>query len=1068
MRKILLTLIAILCAGFVSAQNVQVSGTVTSADDGEPMFSVAVAVMGSTVGTTTDDNGKYSLSVPSSSSLSFSFLGYETQTINVAGKTTINVSMISDSKLVDEVLVVAYGTATRAQFVGSAATVDNEVLTMRSVSDVTNALQGASAGIQVVNGSGQPGTGATIRIRGVGSINGGTDPLYVVDGSPVDMSNINLINSHDIESMTILKDAASTAIYGARGANGVILITTKSGVLTKSSEKSKNNVNFEAKFGVNSRGISNYDVMTDPAMYYETAYKALYNSQIYVGKSSVDAYTYADNNFLTQTGVGYQIYNVPAGELLIGRNFKLNPHAKLGYSDGTYYYTPDNWEDETLKNSSRQEYNLSVLGGDETTQYYISGGYLNDPGLIDGSGFERYTMRGKVDSQVKSWMKAGISMAYSYSNTQNPGYQDEWGSTGNVFANANLMAPIYPFYVRNADGTRAIDGNGYQIYDAGTSTNFVRPGSAPRGNQAINLLLDDNNNKADNISVNAYVNINPIKGLTFTARIAPEVYNSRENSLSNPFYGSVSNEGSVSLTHNRLFTLNQQYLANYKRTIGLHSIEGLAGYETYSLTEQEISAKNDHLFNPYVGELNNAYGSQPTSGNTGSYTDKYATSGFLGRLQYDYNEKYFFNATIRHEASSRFSEDNRWGTFGSVGAAWLIGQESFLSDVSWLSDLKLKASYGTQGNDQIGTYHAYLDRYSITYNSDTKEYSKVLATKGNPDLTWESQKLFNVGAEFGLFNNKLNGSFEFFSRKNSDMLFNVPQPPTAGYASQRQNVGSVVNNGFELEMSYNIIGTKELNWDVNANITHVKSEIKELPDYTKATGGIKQLSFIYKEGGSLNQAYMVQYAGVDKSTGLSLYYVDPDNGDYSTTSDFTAAKQTDLGDVSVKFYGGFGTSVSYYGFDFTAQFAYQLGGKSYDGTYQELMHAGKQLGRNWHKDILNAWTPENTDTDIPRISSADDFDQDITDRWLVSSNYLSLNNVTLGYTLPATLTRKAQINKLRVYVSGDNLALWTARKGYDPRQTQNSQASGLGISTDSGNYVYSLLKVVSAGVSITF
>ena len=1068
MRKILLALTSILCAGFISAQNVQVSGTVTSADDGEPMFGVAVAVMGTTVGTTTDDNGKYSLSVPSNSSLTFSFMGYETQTIGVAGKKTVNVSMISETKLVDEVLVVAYGTATRAQFVGSAATINNDVLTMRSVSDVTNALQGASAGIQVVNGSGQPGTGAEIRIRGVGSINGGTDPLYVVDGSPIDKSNINLINSHDIESMTILKDAASTAIYGARGANGVVLITTKSGKLTKSGEKNKSVVNFEAKVGVNSRGVSNYDVITDPAMYYETAYKALYNSQIYVGKSSMDAYSYADNYFLTQSGVGYKIYTVPDGELLIGRNFKLNPHAKLGYSDGSYYYTPDNWEDETLKESLRQEYNLSILGGDETTQYYISGGYLNDPGLIDGSGFERYTLRGKVDSQVKSWMKAGISMAYSNSNTQNPGFQDQWGDTGNVFSNANLMAPIYPFYVRNADGSLAIDANGYQIYDAGTSTNFVRPGSAPKGNQAINLLLDDNNNLADDISSNAYVTINPIKGLNITARIAPEVYNSRDNSLSNPFYGSITNEGSVSLQHYRMFTLNQQYLANYKRTIGVHSIEGLFGYETYSLTEQEIKASNDHLFNPYIGELNNAYGTQPTSGNARSYTDKYATSGFFGRLQYDFDERYFVNATVRREASSRFSSDNRWGTFGSIGAAWLISKESFLSDVSWLNDLKLKSSYGTQGNDQIGTYHAYLDSYTITYNSDTKEYSKVLATKGNPDLTWESQKLFNIGAEFGLFNNKLNGSIEYFSRKNSDMLFKVPQPPTAGYSYQRQNVGSVVNNGFELEMSYNIINNKNINWDVNANITHVKSEIKELPEYTKATGGIKESSYIYKEGGSLNQAYMVQYAGVDKSTGQSLYYVDPDNGDYSTTSDFTAAKQTDLGDVSVKFYGGFGTSVSYYGFDFTVQLAYQLGGKSYDGTYQELMHTGKQIGRNWHKDILNAWTQENTNTDVPRISTADDFDQDITDRWLVSSNYLSLNNVTLGYTLPATLTRKAQINKLRVYVSGDNLALWTARKGYDPRQTQNSQASGLGISTDSGNYVYSLLKVVSAGVSITF
>jgi len=971
--------------------------------------------------------------------------------------------MDPESQEVEEVLIQAYGTVTRAQFVGSSTEIDGTQLSAKAVSNVTNALAGTTAGLQVVNGSGQPGTAAAIRIRGVGSINGGTTPLYIVDGSPVEVGTVNLIDSHDIESMTVLKDAAATAIYGARGANGVIMITTRSGNTT-----GRNTVNFEAKFGTSQRGVPNYDVMTDPAMYYETAYKALYNSQVYAGESSADAYAYADANLFTQSGVGYQIYTVPTGQLFIGRNFKLNPNATLGYTDGTYTYLPDVWEDEILQKTFRQEYSLSVSGGDEKTQYFMSGGYLDEPGIVNGSGFERMTLRSKIDTQVKKWMKAGVSVGYSHADVQSPGYQSDWGSTGNVFYTANMMAPIYPFYVRDAEGNIMVDANGYQIYDTGTYTNMTRPGDAPRGNNAINLLIDSQHSLRDNINASAYVTVTPLRGLSLTARLSPEIYNSRYNALSNPFYNNTTGQGSVSVSSERLVTMNQQYIANYKTSFtDDHKLEFLLGYESYSLKDSNLDGYNDHLFSPFIDELNNAYGTQPTSGNLGSYTDQYATKGFMGRVQYDLFERYYFNATIRHEASSRFSEDNRWGTFGSVGAAWMITEEDFMQDVSWVDDLKLKASYGTQGNDQVGTYYAYLDRYSISYNSETGEYSKVLSVKGNPNLTWEAQKLANVGVEFSLFK-KLDGNFEFFSRKNEDMLYNVPMPPSAGYSSQRQNVGSVVNKGFELELGYQILNSKNLSWRVDGNITHIKSEILEMPEYTQATGGIKSSSYILREGGSLNQAYMVQWAGVDPTTGEGLYYVDPANGDYSTTTDYSAAEQVDLGDVSVKYYGGFGTSLEAYGFDFSAQFSYQLGGKSYDGSYEELMHSGAQIGRNWHTDILDAWTPENTNTDVPRLCATDDFDQNTTDRWLVSSNYLSVNNITLGYTLPVKLTKVAQISKMRVYVSGDNLALLSARKGFDPRQSQNSSGSGLAISTSSGNYVYSQLRTLSAGISLTF
>ena len=1066
MKRLLLLLLLGIALGQFWAYAQNISGTVLSAADNEPVVGAAISVPGTTKGTITDFDGKFEINVEPGTTLHISFVGMKA--MDVPAKNGMTVKLSEDSEVLDEVMVVGYGTTTRAQFVGSAKAVDGEQITKQATADVTNALQGKMAGVQVVNGSGQPGTGASIRIRGVGSINGGITPLYIVDGAPYDESSVNLISSYDIENITVLKDAAATAIYGARGANGVVLITTKSG-----NNASKLVVNVDAKWGNSQRAVPNYNVLTDPAQYTELAYKALYNSQYYNGTSIAQAYAFADKTLTSESGLGYQIYTVPKGERLIGYNFKLNPNARLGYSDGTYYYTPDNWEKNTLKtNNLRHEYNVNVQGGNNTTQYFISAGFLSDPGIIDGSSFKRFTTRARVESQVKKWLKVGASMSYAYADTENPGYQTSWGSSGNVFANANLMAPVYPFFVRNADKTIKTDANGYIVYDTGNNTGFTRSGSAPRGNHAINLNIDQNHAISDNFSGSLFFTVTPVEGLNLTARVSPDAFNIRESELSNPFYGSTTSEGAVYLAHTRLFALNQQYLADYKkRFLDIHNIEVLVGWESYWYREQEISASNDHLYNPFIGELGNAYGEQPVSTKASSYTLDFKTAGLLARLQYDLMDRYFVNATYRYEGSSRFAPQNRWGHFGSVGAAWLINREGFMENAKWIDELKLKASWGTQGNDQVGSgiasYVTYEDFLNIAYNADTKEYSTTLATKGNPELTWEKQMLTNVGVEFDFFKNRFSGSLEYFNRSNSDMLFSLSMPPSAGYASLRQNVGTVVNNGAELELYGELVRTDKVVWSINGNITYIKSKIKELPSVYKENGWVLS-SYIFKEGGSLVEGYLPMYAGVDKATGQALYYVDPDNNDWSTTTNYEEAKQADLGDLSVKFYGGFGTNLEAYGVDLSIQFAYQLGGKAYDGTYQELMHSGKQIGRNWHADILNAWTEDNTDTNVPRISSADDWDQQTSDRWLVSSNYLSLNNLTLGYTLPTDLTKKAGIQKVRFFFQGDNLALFSARKGFDPRQGQNAYSTGLGISTDSGNYVYSQLRTLSGGISLTF
>lgn len=1058
------------------AQSQTISGTVLNAADDEPIIGASVQVKGTSKGTITDVDGKFALDVDPNAVLVVSFLGMTTQ--EVAAKDGVVINLSEDTKVLDEVMVVGYGTATRAQFVGSAKEVKGDELTNQARSNVTNALQGKMAGVQVVNGSGQPGSGASIRIRGTGSINGGTTPLYIVDGAPFEGS-INALSTYDIASITVLKDAAATAIYGARGANGVVLITTKSG-----SNSGKFEVNVDAKWGTNQRAVPNYNVMTSPAMYYETAYKALYNSQFYNGVSEAQSFAYADRNITSKsgTGTGYQVYTVPAGELFIGRNFKLNPNATLGYNDGQYFYTPDNWEANTLNtNNLRHEYNVNISGGNSDTQFFISAGYLSDPGIINGSSFERFTTRGHVDSQVKKWLKVDASFAYAHTKTENPGYQTSWGSTANVFYAMNMMAPIYPFFTRDANGDIRKDNKGYTIYDTGNNTNQLRSGSAPRGNHAINLYIDDNQAVMDNFQGTLGLTITPVEGLNVSARVTPNVINVREHSLANPFYNAISNGGAVALEHDRAFTLDQQYLISYKRRFAQeHNLEVLVGWEDYWYRSQGMTGSNDHLFNPFIAELSNAYGELPTSNNLSSSTIDFRTAGLLARVQYDLMDRYFLNATYRYEGSSRFSPKNRWGHFGSVGVAWLMNRESWLSEVKWIDELKLKASWGTQGNDQLGSgvgaYLTYLDFYNISYNAETGEFSKVLALKGNPDLTWEKQMLSNVGFEFDFLKSRLGGSLEYFNRTNKDMLFTLSMPPSAGFASLRQNVGTVANNGLEVELYGVLVKTRNIEWEINANLTYIKSKVVELPDVYKENGWVLNSS-ILREGGSLIEGYMPMYAGVDQKTGQALYYVDPesekaagnfDKSTWATTANYESAKQADLGDLAVKCYGGFGTTFRAYGIDLSISCAYQFGGKSYDGTYQELMHSGKQIGRNWHMDILDAWTPENPSATIPRLCSSDDWDQKTSDRWLVSNDYLSLNNITLGYTLPKKWTKKAQIEKVRVYFQGDNLALLSARKGFDPRQSQNTFDVGLGISTNSGNFIYSQLRTLSGGISITF
>ncbi|WP_317127516.1 TonB-dependent receptor [Parabacteroides sp. TM07-1AC] len=1001
----------------------------------------------------------------SAKTLVISYVGMETQELAIKPK--LRVLMESSSQALEEVMVVAYGTAKKSAFTGSASTMKAEKIAERQVANVTNALAGQVAGVQGVSANGQPGKAATIRIRGIGSMSSSSSPLYVVDGVPYD-GDIAAINPNDIESMSVLKDASASAIYGARGANGVVLITTKKGTAREAV------VTVDAKWGSNSRAVPQYNVMKDPAMYYETAYKALYNSKAYAGGSAADARAYALNNIFSSDngGVGYQVYTTPNGEDFIGTDGRINPNATLGYSDGSYYYTPDDWYDNTFnKGNLRQEYNATVSGASEKINYYFSLGYLDDAGIISGSGFTRYTGRSKVDYQAKSWLKIGANMAYTYYDSKAPDAQDKWGSSGNLFYITDLIAPVYPIYVRNNDGSIKVDNRGYTVYDFGNSTGQVRP-FMPMANPGVTLELDKFHAYTDVLNTKFYAIVDLYKGLQFTANVGVNSSNQRSSILNNPFYGgAVGSEGYVNVKNERNIGLNQQYLLTYKQSFGSHNIDALVGYESYNLKIQKMEGSNKKLYNPFIGELSNAIQTPPT---VSSSTDTYSTLGILARVQYDYDGKYFASASYRRDASSRFHPDHRWGNFGSVGAAWLMNKEEFFKnlDATWIDLLKIKASYGVQGNDNLlltdgitPNYYAYLDQYTVSNSAG--DFATSFTYKGNKDITWETSYSFNAGLEFTLFKERLSGSFEYFSRKTVDLLYNQPVPISLGYSTIPMNVGSMRNAGVELDLNADIIRTKDLTWSFNLNMTHYKNKILDLAETAKNNGGIKSSVTIRNVGGSLYNAYLVKDAGVDPETGKALYYVDPDNGDMTTTDDFSAAKQSDLGSTLPKIYGGFGTSVQYRGFDVSVGLSYQLGGKVYDYSYQQLMHSGEAntAGTNWHKDILNAWSETNKGSNIPRISSADKRNQDLSSRFLQSSNYLSLNSVMVGYTFPKKWTTKFMVNNLRIFFSGDNVALIASRKGLDARQNLGVAYFG---NDDAVGAKYSALRSLSGGISVTF
>lgn len=1088
MKHLLLLLALALCSALAAAQQRSVSGTIRD-QAGNPLPGVAVMVPGTTNGVVTDIDGRYTIMVDGSPKLSATFIGMVPAEIDLAAGQT-DATMSEEQREVSEVVVVAFGTTTKQAFTGSAAVVGAEDLEKRTTSNVANQLAGQVPGLQMRAVDGAPGSeGGDLQIRGVSSLYASTSPLVIVDGAPYP-GNLSDIPSNEIESVTVLKDAASAALYGARGASGVVLITTRKG-----GKAAEGQINVEAKWGVNSRAVQDYDVITDPGEYYEAYYAQLYNKYFYSdGLSAAAANAKANKDMLTH--LGYQSMSVPQGEKLIGADGKINPKATKGFTyvggDGvTYYVYPDDWTDAAYSTSPRQEYTVNAQGGNEKGSYFVSVGYLNDEGIIEYTGYKRFAARLKADYQVKKWFKAGANIGYVNSKTTsnaNMSYGDdvELGEA-NLMYFVSSIAPIYPIYVRGADGQVMVDANGNPIYDFNRKE-FALPPAEPKTDYTmVRGFLDGNplgaNRYNESVTLTNGLNGNLSATINFTQNLKLDVtssliLNHRDASTyENPLYGSKRTVGGY------LYRLNELYLRqnhvqtlNYFNTFDdVHNLTVLVGHEYYRSKRRLLDAKATGSFSPEIKELD----AFATKTDNGSSTGRYNVEGWFGNVQYNYDQKYFLQGSYRRDASSRFASDNKWGDFWSAGAAWIVSKENFMaSTADVIDELKLKYSIGQQGNDNIKDF-AYTDLYSLSKGSNDAQMVPTFYRVGNPDITWETVTNTNIGVEFSLWKHRLVGNVDYFSKKTQDLLFWLSIPESSGSRGYYGNMGDIRNRGFELQLTGSVIRTEDLDWSISANLSHFKTEILELPE-TKiiGVGGFYEDGLWYEEGGELYNYMTFAYAGVDPLTGNALYWYDEDLSPLGNaasnnvgrpgkkrsgkTDDISKASRYAHGSNLPDLFGGFSTSLKWKGLDVSATFDYQIGGKIYDTRYASLMSPAastRDAGQNYHKDWVRSWSPNNTSSDIPRWQYGDQYTTNASDRFLTDASYLNFSSFVVGYTLPKQVSERILMSKIRVYVAGENLTFLSAREGLDPRYSYsaNEQVSN-----------YSPVRTISGGVQLSF
>ena len=1034
-KRLMMFLAALfLCVGTALAQT-EISGTVISSEDKQPIIGASILVAGTQNGTVTDVDGNFKLSAAAGSKLVVSYIGMNSKTVTAAPN--MKITLDPEDKKLDEVVVVAYGTAKRQSLTGSVAVVDSKKISDRINTSVTGALEGSAPGVQVNNSYGEPGQAPKIHIRGVGTlVNGADQPLYIVDGTPYE-GNIAELNPNDIESMSVLKDASSAALYGNRAANGVILITTK-----KAKYASKPNITLKVDHGFYRRGLPEYDRL-GPDQWMEASWKAMKNSALSGGivSTEADAADYATKQLVTDYA-RRNIYD-GASDALFDSNGKLIAKIRPGYDDL-------DWAKGVERTGHRQEYNLSAAVSGDKFNIYSSAGYLNEQGYIRNSSYERFTGRINTTYNATKWLELGINLSGTSANRNfNP------NASGNMFANpfyvTRYMAPIYPVYLHNADGSYLLDADGNKQYD--TTSEYLQ-----NRNIVYEMSMDKDKTRRNVLDGLIYAKVTLPYGFTFTGKADLNHANTNRQTYNNPIIGDGStNNGRLTDYSYQYTSYTGQELLTWEHDFDVHHLDVLLGHENYSWNRRYSMARNVNAAIDGLLALSNFVSNSDTEG----FFNDYRTESYLGRLRYSYDDKYFADFSLRRDGSSKFQKDNRWGNFFSFGVNWNIKKENFMKDVKWVDALRARASYGEVGNDAAVDYYGYQALYYITKNGGKPALIRQKLAANN--LKWETTQTFDFGVEGTLFD-RLNFSLGYFDKRSKDLLFQVRFPLSAGSFSgnsdienltQYQNIGTISNRGFEIMLSGDVVRSKDWTWNLSFDATTLKNKVLKLPNGEDILHGHQK----YSVGHSAYEWYTYHFAGVDQMTGSSLYDLDTQtesaanaagalveiNGTKYTTNSAFAQREW-AGTALPSVYGSFGSNLRWKDLSLSVLMTYSLGGKIMDASYQSLMSTGSaSSAAALHKDILGSWdgvpagmtatSPNRIDPHgIPII----DFNQSnennsLSDRWLTSASYLIMKNIMLTYRLPKTLVSSWGLGGVSVKAGVENLFTVTSRKGLNPQ-----------------------------------
>jgi TonB-linked SusC/RagA family outer membrane protein len=1072
MKGLISIILLLFATTFSFAQEKTIKGKVTDQKDGTVLAGVSVLIKGTSQGTTTNADGSFTLKVPSSAkTVQFSILNYDPIEVSIGNKTIFDVKMTTTEASLKEVVVVGYTRTTKEAFTGSAKTVSDQQITNKNVSNISQALAGEVAGVRVINSSGQPGSSATIRIRGFGSVNGNRSPLYVVDGVPF-TGSLNAINPNDIASTTVLKDAAATAIYGSRGANGVIVITTKTGRARKSF------IEADTKFGVNEAVLPRYEVIRSPEEYIGLSWEALYNEGVLAANANPT--NYANTRLFSANGIdprNNMWKNITSGAQLI------DPVTRRVLPGATRLFDPENWADYSFQSSNRLESNLRFGGGDSKTNFYTSFGYLNDIGYSVKTDFRRLNGKINLNHEVKKWLTTNFNLNYSNTTSNNNG---QGSSSNSVFWFADNMPSIYPLFMRDANGDKIKDPifGGYR-YDYGETGRKFGSLTNAISDANFNVNRTFNNELTGSTSANLKFNEN----LSLENRLGAQYNSTVGYSLTNKFYGSAASQnGSIFQSRNNLMNLNLLNMLRYNKRIQNHNIDALVAHESTKYEFEVSSAGGQNLVSNYDLSLANAIVKNPTQS---SYKNTNNLESYFSQITYDYDGTYYVAGTVRRDGSSRFAAGKQWGTFGSIGTGWVVSKMPFMNNSKLLNYLKFKASYGILGDQSGLGFYPSVSSISIGNLNNLPSFG--IPTPGNPDLTWETSKMLQFGTDFRL-GKFLEGTIEYYIKNTDNLIFDRRVGISNGYASITVNDGLLRNEGVELELTGHILKGNSYFLDLTVNAERFDNKIIRMPLDPSIGNKPKiidvQGTYAWSQGRSIFDFYIRNFVGVDAADGASTWtvYYDDLNSDglfqageqvlnleqfkadspakfanlkQGITKNYTQATQYYIGKTSIpKVRGAFNLAGGFKGFEIAAQLLYSFGGYAYDGAYAGLMANGLIGGNNWHIDMRNRWQKAGDKTDIPRLSNNRDANvNSASSRFLTKANYLALNNIRLGYNLPSSSLKRAGIEGASFFVSGDNLWLSSSRIGFNP---STSETGG------SDTYRYSPLSTLTVGFKIKF